>query len=147
VNRLRNRLIAAFLVATVIPLTATLWLTTSLLERSLSLSTHEELDRLSKTLEATAREYYQQAKQTLKDDATAGRLQAQVHSKVDMENWPPAVREFWESGEPERFDLSGSKGNHLDYFRRDQLDVRVYTRDLAKCEWRSYPTNTVGRES
>jgi len=131
VNRLRNRLIAAFLIATLIPLTATLWLTTSLLERSLRFGTTEELDRLSKSLEGIAREYYQQSKQNLKTDAAAGRAPVQHYSFTDAAQWPPAVREFWDSGEPERFDLSGSKGNHLDYFLRDGNDVRVFTRELG----------------
>ena len=55
-NRLRNRLILAFMAATVVPLAATLWITTSLLDRSLSYTTTRELDELSKSLEQTARE-------------------------------------------------------------------------------------------
>jgi len=114
VNRLRNRLIAAFLVATVIPLIATLWLTTSLLERSLSFVTTEELDNLSKSLERTAREYYQQTKENLKEDALAGRVSVQTYAQAELAQWPATAREFWESAEAERVDLSGSKGNHLD---------------------------------
>jgi two-component system, NtrC family, nitrogen regulation sensor histidine kinase NtrY len=131
VNRLRNRLIAAFLVATVIPLIATLWLTTSLLERSLSYAATEELDSLSKLLESTAREYYQQAKETLKAEASAGRVSSQTYQQPETTPWPSSVREFWESGEAERFDLSGAKGDHLDYFVRDGSGVQVYTRDLG----------------
>ena len=133
-NRLRNRLIAAFLVATVIPLIATLWLTTSLLERSLSFATTEELDNLSKSLERTAREYYQQTKENLKEDALAGRLTAQTYAQAELAQWPATAREFWESAEPERFDLSGSKGNHLEFFVRDRSGVRVYTRDLGNIQ-------------
>ncbi len=73
-NRLRNRLILAFLAATVIPLAATLWISTSLVERSLSYTTTKELDDISKSLEQTAREFYQQARLALKADAGAGRL-------------------------------------------------------------------------
>ena len=47
------RLIAAFIIATLMPLGATIWITTSLLERSLGYATTEELDRLSRTLEGT----------------------------------------------------------------------------------------------
>ncbi len=130
-NRLRNRLIAAFLFATVVPLTATLWLTTSLLERSLTFATTEEMDRLSRSLEKTAREYYQQAREILRADALAGRSHGQSYDQPQMSRWPGAVREFWDSGEPERFMLSGSKGDHLDLFLRDQNNVRVFTRDLA----------------
>ena len=50
-NRLRNRLILVFLAATIVPLIVTLFIMTSLLERSLSFATTDELDRLSKSLE------------------------------------------------------------------------------------------------
>ena len=36
----------------------------------------------------------------------------------DTANWPEAVRAFWDSGEAERFAVSGSSGDHLDYLRR-----------------------------
>ena len=45
-NRLRNRLIAAFLASTLLPLCATVWITTSLIDRSLRYATTGELDRL-----------------------------------------------------------------------------------------------------
>ena len=52
-HSLRSKLIAAFIIATLMPLGATIWITTSLLERSLGYATTEELDRLSRTLEGT----------------------------------------------------------------------------------------------
>ena len=52
---LRNKLLAVFLTATIEPLLATLWVTTSLLERSLSFSSTKELDDLSHSLENTGR--------------------------------------------------------------------------------------------
>jgi nitrogen fixation/metabolism regulation signal transduction histidine kinase len=131
VNRLRNRLIAAFLLATVIPLLATLWLTTSLLERSLSFASTQELDTLSKSLESTAREFYQQAKEMLRKDAASGAAAAQSYVATARDLWPQAVREFWESGEAERFNLSGARGDHLDYLTRNGDDVRVFTRELG----------------
>src|SRR5205085_2154475 len=48
VNRLRNRLIVIFLAATLAPLAATLWITMSLLELSLSYASTGELDEISK---------------------------------------------------------------------------------------------------
>ena len=54
---LRSRLIAAFLVSTLLPLGATIWITTSLLDRSLRYATTGELDRLSRTLETTAKRF------------------------------------------------------------------------------------------
>jgi two-component system, NtrC family, nitrogen regulation sensor histidine kinase NtrY len=131
VNRLRNRLIAAFLLATVIPLLATLWLTTSLLERSLSFATTQELDDLSKSLESTAREFYQQAKEALRNDAASGVAAVQSYVAAERSAWPPVVRDFWESGEAERFNLSGVRGDHLDYLSRNGDDVRVFTKELG----------------
>ena len=46
-NQLRNRLVLIFLAATLIPLGVTLWITTSLLDRSLSYASTRELDELS----------------------------------------------------------------------------------------------------
>ena len=71
-TRLRTRLIAAFLASTLLPLGATVWITTSLLDRSLRYSTTGELDRLSRTLENTAKQFYQRERDALKEDALAG---------------------------------------------------------------------------
>jgi nitrogen fixation/metabolism regulation signal transduction histidine kinase len=135
-HRLRNRLIVAFLVATVLPLAATIWITTSLLDRSLGYATTGELDRLSRTLEATVRQFYQREREVLKQDALSGRATPEVYSVGDAANWPGAVRAFWESNESERFGVSGSGGDHVEYLRR--LDgtggagrgVAAYQRDL-----------------
>ena len=70
---LRNRLIAAFLASTLLPLGATVWITTSLLDRSLRYATTRELDQLSRTLELTAKQFYQRERDALKQDALAGR--------------------------------------------------------------------------
>ncbi len=37
---------------------------------------------------------------------------------ADTAEWPEAVRSFWESGEPERFGVSGASGERVDYMRR-----------------------------
>ena len=134
-NRLRNRLILAFLAATALPLAATVWITTSLLDRSLGYATTGELERLSSTLEATVRQFYQRERDALKQDALAGRVPPTSYDVVDAASWPDAVRAFWESGETERFGLSGSDGNHVDYLRRHdeptRRGVQAYTRDLG----------------
>ena len=65
-NRLRNKLIVIFLVATVVPWVATLWITSSLLDRSLRYRSTHEFDEISRSLEKTGREFYQQACQELK---------------------------------------------------------------------------------
>jgi nitrogen fixation/metabolism regulation signal transduction histidine kinase len=131
VHRLRNRLIAAFVVATVLPLTATIWVTTALLERSLGYATTGELDRLSRTLEGTVRQFYQREREALRQEALAGRIPPATFTVAAMPAWPDAVRAFWDSDEAERFGLSGVGGDHVDYMRRHDLGVRVYSRDLG----------------
>jgi nitrogen fixation/metabolism regulation signal transduction histidine kinase len=132
---LRTRLIAAFLAATVLPLGATIWITKSLLDRSLGYATTGELDRLSRTLEATVRQFYQREREALKQDALSGRATPVVYAMADAGDWPGAVRAFWESGEVERFGLSGPSGDHVEYMRRNEAGgarrgVETYSRDL-----------------
>jgi signal transduction histidine kinase len=129
VQRLRNRLIAAFLAATVLPLAATIWITTTLIDRSLGYATTGELDRLSRTLEGTVRQFYQRERETLRQDALAGRVEPAAYGG-DASAWPDAVRAFWDSGESERFGLSGPGGDHVDYMRRQPAGVVAYRRDL-----------------
>src|SRR6478672_4886135 len=136
-TRLRTRLIAAFLAATVLPLAATVWITMSLLDRSLGYATTGEIDRLSRTLEATVRQFYQREREALKEDALSGRAVPVLYSVPDAREWPAAVRSFWESGEPERFGLSGVSGDHVEYMRRrdeandrNPAGVETFSRDL-----------------
>ena len=117
-NRLRNRLIAAFLASTLLPLAATVAISTTLIDRSLRYATTGEIDRLSRTLESTARQFYQRERASLKADALAGRASAATFTAANMSSWPATVRAFWESGEPERFGVSGPGGDRLEYFRR-----------------------------
>ena len=130
-HRLRNRLIAAFLVATILPLTATIWIATSLLERSLAYATTDELDHLSRTLADTVRAFYQRERDALRLEALAGRVEATPYLVADLTAWPEPLRTFWESGDLERFDTSGPGGNHLDYMRRADRGVELYSRDLG----------------
>jgi len=130
-SRLRNRLIVAFLAATVIPLAVTLWIATSLLDRSLSYATTRELDELSKALEQTARELYQQTRETVKADAAAGRVPAVQYGSRDRDKWPLPIKEFAESGEMERFALSENHRDRVDYLVRRGEDVLVYSRELG----------------
>jgi two-component system nitrogen regulation sensor histidine kinase NtrY len=129
-NRLRNRLIAAFLASTLLPLAATVWITTSLLDRSLGYATTGELDRLSRTLEATVRQFYQREREALKQDALAGRTNPTMYAIGESARWPDAVRAFWDSGEPERFGVSGPGGDRVDYMQRGDRGVETFTRDL-----------------
>ncbi|HEY7497384.1 MAG TPA: HAMP domain-containing sensor histidine kinase [Vicinamibacterales bacterium] len=133
---LRSRLIAAFLASTLLPLAATVWITTTLLDRSLRYATTGELDRLSRTLENTAKQFYQRERDALKQDALAGRARPAMYEAADASQLPEPVRSFWESGEPERFGVSGANGDRVDYMRRvdrpgGRPGVEVYTRDLG----------------
>lgn len=129
-NRLRNRLIVAFLAATAAPLGITLWLTASLLEHSLSYSSTRELDEVSRSLEKTGREFYRQARESLKNDAAQGRLAPRAYAVPG--ELLKAVQEFWESGAEERFLLSGERGERLEYLVRRPGQVLVYTRSLGE---------------
>jgi signal transduction histidine kinase len=115
---LRSRLIAAFLASTLVPLGATVWITTTLLDRSLRYATTSDLDRLSRTLENTAKQFYQRERDALKQDAAAGRTAATTYLAANAANWPEGVRAFADSGEAERFGVSGPRGERLDYMRR-----------------------------
>ncbi len=122
-NRLRNRLIGIFLAATLIPLAATLWITTSLLDRSLSYASTGELDRLSRSLQKTGRELYQRACESLKADALAGRLAPLRYAAAQQPNWPAPVKAFFESGDAESFLRDGQDGDRIDYLARRGGDV------------------------
>ena len=133
---LRTRLIAAFLASTLLPLAATVWITTTLLDRSLQYATTGELDRLSRTLENTAKQFYQRERDALKEDALAGRARSATYSVADQAQWPDSIRSFWDSGEAERFGVSGLNGERIDYLRRvdgraDRSGVDIFSRDLG----------------
>jgi len=132
VNRLRNRLILVFLAATLVPLAATVWITTSLLDWSLNFSTTDELERLSRTVERTGHEFYQRQRDELKRAAETGTSGGQRYASWERASWPPAVQEFAESGEPERFVLAGHDGDRLDYLRRRGDDVWSYSASLGE---------------
>jgi len=128
---LRTRLIAAFVIATLVPLGATIWVTSLLLERSLGYATTEELDRLSRTLEETVRQFYQRERDALRADANLGRTATTFYTTATQTTWPEAVRAFWDSGEGERFGVTGSAGDRLEFMTRHEHGVDVYSRDLG----------------
>jgi nitrogen fixation/metabolism regulation signal transduction histidine kinase len=127
-NRLRNRLILIFGFATLAPLLVTAWISVSLLE--LSLAPTGELDQVSKSLEKTGRELYQRARESLKTDATLGRVKPQQFPPAMRDRWPAAVQEFYESDEADRFALAGTNGDRLDYLVRHGEAVWVYSTSL-----------------
>ena len=129
-NRLRYKLIVIFLTATLVPLAAILWIGTALLEQSLGFMTTDELDRVSKSLENIAREYYRQAREGLKADADAGRLEPRRYAADTRTNWPASLKQFWESPDSERFTLSEPEGDRLNYLVRRGGEVWLYSKSL-----------------
>jgi two-component system nitrogen regulation sensor histidine kinase NtrY len=133
VNRLRNRLIGIFLAATLVPLAATLWITTSLLDRSLSYSSTGELDRLSRSLQRTGKELYQRTCDALKNDALSGRLQPVRYSPgaAGQTQWPAPVKSFFDSGDAQRFVVTGADGDRIEYLARRGDEVWQWSTGLG----------------
>src|SRR3984957_7837186 len=130
-NRLRNRLILVFVVATLAPLCLMGWISVHLLHYSLSLSATPELDQVSQSLKSTGRELYRRACESLKQDATAGRVQPTRFTLDQKEKWPAAVEEFFLSGDAESFDLDGNQRDRLDYMVRGaDGSVAMYSTSL-----------------
>ena len=130
-NPLRTRLILIFLAATLAPLAVTLWITTTLLERSLKYASTAELEQISSSLMQTGRELYQRACDDVRAEAVAGRLKPVVYRGAGRERWPEEVEDFWDSGENERFALTGAEGERLRYFVRKGNEVWAWTQDLG----------------
>jgi len=130
-NQLRNRLLLAFLAATLVPLSAAVLLISSLLDRSLELASTGEIDELSRALEETGREYYQEARQRLREDAESGQLSGNRFALEVRGEWPSEVDAFWESDETERFLLAGEAGSALRYLVRDDTGVLSFERPLG----------------
>ncbi|HYK91660.1 MAG TPA: ATP-binding protein [Acidobacteriota bacterium] len=129
-NRLRNKLVLVFLAATLVPLAAILWISTLLLERSLSYAATDDLDRLSRSLEEIAREYYRQAREDLKSEAAAGRIAAQRFSANARTGWPRSLQQFWDSPDTERFELSEPDGDRLNFMLRRGQEVWLFSKNL-----------------
>ena len=132
---LRNRLIAAFLASTLLPLGATVWITTTLLDRSLRYATTGELDRLSRTLENTAKQFYQRERDALKQDALAGRARPTTIRQPSVASGPsPSGR----SGRAARPSGSACLGRAASAWTtcgastvRRRPGVEIYSRDLG----------------
>jgi len=126
-NRLRNRLIVIFALATLAPLAVTAWIFASVASTAVTRWTSTaEVDQLSRSLEQTGRELYQRACQSLKDDAAAGRGTAERWLASDRSRWPIGAQEFLTgSGE-----ACAYAGDRLDYFVRHGDDVWAYSTSL-----------------
>lgn len=131
-NRLRNRLILIFLAATLAPLAATVWITTSLLESSLDFSATGDLETLSKLLQSTGHEFRARAVDDLKRRVETGELQPRRYKSADRADWPAAVKEFAESDEPERVVGAGRESDELDFLVRHEGEVWLYSASLGE---------------
>jgi two-component system nitrogen regulation sensor histidine kinase NtrY len=120
---LRTRLALVFIAATIVPLAATVWVTTALLDRSLRISPVGQLSDLSHSLEKTGREYYLQACQRLKADALEGRAKPAAVSD--------AFGDFAASEDTERFVRFGPGESQLLYLRKTPEGVEAWERPLA----------------
>jgi len=129
-NRLRNRLILVFVVATLAPLCLMGWISVRLLHYSLSLSSTPELDTVSRSLEQTGHELFRRACVSLKQDARAGRMQPKRFPIAARTQWPIAIQEFYSAGDSESFNLDGQQGDRLDYLVRRPDGVAVYSTSL-----------------
>ena len=125
---LRNKLLTVFLAATLVPLLATFWVTMSLLEQSLSYSSTAELDELSRSLETTARKFYLNTRVELEAEVARGHAPA---TRPARERWNEATKEFWASGEHDRFLLQGESQDRLEYLVREPAGVAVYSKPLG----------------
>lgn len=126
-NRLRNRLVVLFLAATLIPLAATVWLTTSLLDESLSYSATGKLGELSNSLEQTGKEFYQRQRRDLQRRVMAGEAEPRKFLARDRDNWPETVKSFAAGEEQEAFFTAGKQGDRLDYLVRHGAEVWSYS--------------------
>ncbi len=129
-NGVRARLIFVFVAATLAPLAATWWLTTSLLEWSWRQASTGELDQLSQSLEATGRAFFVTARDALRADVAAGRVEPVVLGG-DPQAWPPEAREFAASSEKDRFVLPGPLRDRIHYYVRQGPRLLIYSRTLG----------------
>lgn len=127
ITTLRSRLIVIFVVATALPLAATLWIATSLVDQSLGYSSSASLDAMSKSLRSVGREYLQSEREALKSAVAVGRVPERF---VPVGALNEEEQQFWQSREPERFLRSGSRGDRLDLIQRRVGGVAVYSRHL-----------------
>ena len=129
-NTLRSKLLWIFLLGTIVPMGAVVWVAESLLEHSLTYSTTAQLDWLSKLLERTGREYYQTSRELLRQDARTGATVGARFRESDSGSWPAEVKAFAKSDESEAFQAAGENGERLTYLIRDHGDVLVFERPL-----------------
>jgi len=131
VNRLRNRLVLIFLAATLAPLAATVWITTSLLESSVDFSATGDLETLSKLLQSTGHELYTRTGDDLKRRVAAGELEPHKYLPGSRQNWPAVVKQFAEGEDATQLAVAGAEGDELDYLVRHGEEVWQYSTKLG----------------
>jgi two-component system, NtrC family, nitrogen regulation sensor histidine kinase NtrY len=129
-SRLQTRLVITFLAVTLLPLSLTLWVSIELLNRSLDLNPIPEFDQMSKSFETLGREYYQRSRDQLRADIARGAVKSEMFPLLRRATWPSEISEFWDSGNPERFMLTGTAGDRLELLVRKGDGVGLYLRDL-----------------
>ena len=131
-NRLRNRLIFVFVAATLIPLAATVWITTSLIRIEVGLreASAETNRAIAAQLQSSSSAYYQTICAELKREVAAQGLQPDRITASDARRWPE-VKDFAESGEAERFSPTGDQKDHLEYLVRHGAEVWRYSTKLT----------------
>ena len=130
-NRLRNRLISIFLAATLVPLAATVWITNSLLEKSLTYSTTGQVDTLSRSLREIGRQLYQRVCADLKREAQAREAKPTVYPAEDRAHWPDGVKSFADGSDSEAFQHAGHNGDRVEYLVRHGSDIWEYSTELG----------------
>ncbi|HJZ95885.1 MAG TPA: hypothetical protein VKE70_05230, partial [Candidatus Solibacter sp.] len=130
-NRLRTKLVLIFLAATLAPLAATIWITTSLLEESVDTANTVRLDSLSKTLRRVTAEFYTRACADLKRRAESGEIIPRKYTTLDRATWPDHVKSFAGTLEGEHFFRGGNEGDRLDYLVRHGEEIWVWSMPLG----------------
>jgi nitrogen fixation/metabolism regulation signal transduction histidine kinase len=74
---------------------------------------------------------YQHARDALRNDALSGRVQPLRYAAAERAGWPALVKSFAESGDPERFLISGRDGDRIDYLARRADEVWQWSTSLG----------------
>jgi len=131
VNRLRNRLIIVFFAATLAPLLATVWITSAGSRFLLDLSTTDQLESISQSLEQTGQEFYRRTGEDLKRSAQRGEVAPRIYAADQRAKWPDEVKAFAAGDEPDRLVRGGHDGDRLDYLVRHRDAVYSYSENLG----------------
>ena len=129
-----------FLAATLAPLAATVWVTTSLIQENLNFATTNQVDALSRSLQRLGREYYQHVSDELRREAEGdkgdrikpGPQASLKYLPADRAHWPEAVKDFAASGAADHFSLAGKDGDRLEYLVRHGEEVWQYSAELGE---------------